>query len=171
MFPFMRLVLLLPHGRFCLLYLAFSVTYLRLPWTLCSLWLFAFSLLIFRFLVAHCRNDWGQSLFQLGGDDETAYTLDTYPGHFLDTCNILHWFFKAFLINIQLFQHSLVYFNFLTYEWYHMLISQPLRPITNHIAVRFTFIPSFLPSAYHITGDWGIFAYITWLWTIIVMHY
>jgi hypothetical protein len=23
-------------------------------------------------------------------------------------------------------------------------------------------IPSFLPLAYHITGDWGIFAYITW---------
>ena len=23
-------------------------------------------------------------------DDETAYTLDTYPGHFLDTCDILH---------------------------------------------------------------------------------
>jgi hypothetical protein len=22
--------------------------------------------------------------------DETAYTLDTYPGHFLDTCDILH---------------------------------------------------------------------------------
>ena len=84
----MRLVLLLPHGRFCSLYLNFSVTYLRLPWTLCSPSTFAFSWLIFCFLVAYRRNDWGQSLFQLGGDDETAYTLDTYPGHSLDTCDI-----------------------------------------------------------------------------------
>jgi hypothetical protein len=82
----------------------------------------------------------------------------TLPGHL----QYFHWFSDAFPINIQLSWHSLVYFEFLTYERYHMLIAQPLRPITNHITVCFTFIPSFLPLAYHITGDWGIFAYITW---------
>ena len=35
--------------------------------------------------------------------DETAYTLDTYPGHSLDTCDILHQFYDTFFINIQLF--------------------------------------------------------------------
>ena len=82
----------------------------------------------------------------------------TLAGHL----RYFHRFSDAFLINIQLFQHSLVYFDFSTYEQYHMLIAQPLWPITNHITACFTFIPSFLPSAYDITGDWGIFVYITW---------
>ena len=89
------------------------------------------------------------------------------PGHL----RYFHRFSNAFWINIQLFRYSLVYFDFSTYRQYHMLIAQPLRPITNRIAACFTFIPSFLPSAYHITGDWGIFTYITWPYTIIVMHY
>jgi hypothetical protein len=82
--------------------------------------------------------------------DETAYTLDTYPGHSLDTCNISIDISDAFLINIWLSWHSLVYFDFLTYKWYHMLIAQPLRPITNHITACFTYsiLPTFSLS-YH----------------------
>ena len=59
--------------------------------------------------------------------------------------------FDAYSTNIRPFRHSLVYFDFSTYERYRMLIAQPLRPITNRIAVHFTFIPSFLPSSlsYH----------------------
>jgi hypothetical protein len=45
--------------------------------------------------------------------DETAYTLDTYPGHYLDTSDIFHQFFDVFPINIRLFQPSLVYFQLL----------------------------------------------------------
>ena len=39
--------------------------------------------------------------------DETAYTLDTYSGHSLDTCDILHQFSDAYSINIWPFQHIL----------------------------------------------------------------
>ena len=102
-------------------------------------------------------------LLRLGicfSDDETAYTLDTYPGHSLDTCNI----------SIDFPTHFQLIFDDIDILWFistsrlmsDMLIAQPLRPITNRIAACFTVIPSFLPSAYHITGDWGIFAYITW---------
>ena len=91
-------------------------------------------------------------------NNRTAYTLDMYSGHSLDTCDILPRYsthirciFNQYSTNIRPFRHSLVYFDFSTYKRYHMLIAQPLRPITNRIAVHFTFIPSFLPSSlsYH----------------------
>jgi hypothetical protein len=41
--------------------------------------------------------------------DETTYTPYTYPGHFLNTCDILHWYSDTFLIDIWSFQHPLVY--------------------------------------------------------------
>src|ERR1700729_2917203 len=85
--------------------------------------------------------------------DETAYTLDTYPGHSLDTCNISIDFPTHFRSIFDYFDILWFIFDFSTYEQYHMLIAQPLRPITNRITACFTFIPSFLPSAYHITGD------------------
>ena len=85
-----------------------------------------------------------------------------YPGHSLDTCGISIDFPTHFRSIFNYFDILWFIFDLSTYERYHMLITQPLWPITNRIAVCFTFIPSFLPSAYHITGDWGIFTYITW---------
>ena len=91
--------------------------------------------------------------------------------HTLWTCILdTPWTPAIFYINFPMHFWSIFdYFNILwftfdfsKYEQYHMLITQPLQPITNRIAGCFTFIPSFLPSAYHITGDWGIFTYITW---------
>src|ERR1700685_2901710 len=68
--------------------------------------------------------------------------LDT-PGHL----RYFHRFSNAFPIDIR---YSLVYLDFSTYERYHMLITQPLRPITNRIAACFTY--SILPTfglSYH----------------------
>jgi hypothetical protein len=93
-------------------------------------------------------------------DDETAYTLDTYPGHSLDTCDI----------SIDFLMHFRSIFDYLDILWF-ILTSWCTSNIAcwshSHcdilpIALQHASpIPSFLPLAYHITGDWGIFAYIT----------
>ena len=171
MFPFMWLVLLLPHGRFGSLYFAFSVTYLRLPWTLCSPSTFAFSWLIFRFLVAYRRNDWGQSLFQLGGDDETAYTLDTYPGHSLDTCDISIDFpthFRSIFddLDILWFISTSRHTSDITC-WSHSHCD--ILPITSQHASHL-FHPSYLRPI--ISLEIEVFSLISHgHWSIIVMHY